>query len=166
MLGSLSEGAFGALASDVFFGGVSVDAEIGEWRVGADAEVGTASPGAGGGIIDEVSPLTTSSFTLYGSRMFSGDGVLRMAVSQPLRVERGRASLTVPVGRTKSGEVFRAPVSASLVPGGRQVDFAVRWSQPLYVGEIRLGVIASAFPGHVAGSDTELTFLSGWLLNF
>ena len=166
MLGSLSEGAFGALTSDVFFGGVSVDAEIGEWRVGADAEVGTASPGAGGGIIEEVSPLTTSSFTLYGSRMFSGDGVLRMAVSQPLRVERGRASLTVPVGRTKSGEVFRAPVPASLVPGGRQVDFAVRWSQPFYVGEIRLGVIASAFPGHVAGSDTELTFLSGWLLNF
>ena len=166
MLGSFSEGAFGVLASDVFFAGVSADAELGEWRVGADAEIGTAGPGTRGGIIDEVSSLTTSSFTLHASRTFSGDGMLRVGVSQPLRIERGRASLTVPVGRTKSGEVLRTPVSASLVPSGRQVDFAVRWSQPLYAGELRLGVIASGSPGHLAGVDTELTFLSGWRLNF
>ena len=166
MLGSLSEGAFGALASDVFFAGVSVDTELGEWRVGAGAEIGTAAPAARNGIVDEVSSLITSSFALHASRTFSGDGTLLVDVSQPLRVERGRASLTVPVGRTKSGEVLRTPVSASLVPSGRQIDFAVRWFQPLYVGEIRLGIIASAFPEHLAGADTELTFLSGWRLNF
>ncbi len=166
MLGSLSGGAFGAFASDIFFVGVSADAEVGKWRVGAGAEIGTASPAARGGIIDEVSPLTTSSFTLYADRRFSSDGTLQVGVSQPLRIERGRALLTVPIGRTKSGEVLRAPVLASLVPSGRQVDLAVRWSQPLHVGEIRLGVIASTFPGHVAGADTELTFLSGWRLNF
>ena len=166
MLGSFSEGAFGALASDVFFAGVSADAELGEWRVGADAEIGTADPGTQGGIIDEISSLTTSSFTLHASRVFSGDSTLRVGVSQPLRIERGRASLTVPVGRTKSGEVLRTPVSASLVPSGRQVDLAVRWSQPLYAGELRLGVIASGSPGHLTGADTGLTFLSGWRLNF
>ena len=82
--------------------------------------------------------------------------------AQPLRVERGRAALSVPAGRTKAGAVVRSPVAADLAPSGRQIDVAVQWQQPLSIGEVRLGAVVTHQPGHRAATAPELMFLSGW----
>ena len=162
LLGSSADGAFGALSADAAFVGVEADAKLGGWRVGADVEIGTVNSAAREGIVTAVSPLTTTSFTLHASTAFAGDGSLRLSVSQPLRVERGSAALSVPAGRTKAGAVVRSPLAAELAPSGRQIDVSARWQQPLSVGEVSLGAVVTHQPGHRAAADPELMFLSGW----
>ena len=162
LLGSSGEGAFGTLAGDTSFVGVDAHTDLGGWRVGANAEVGIVAPAARGGLMTRVSSLATSAFALHAARTLGGAGALRLSVSQPLRVERGRASLTVPVGRTKAGAVSYDALTAGLAPSGRQMDFAGEWFRPLPRGELRLGAVYSHRPGHRKDAAPELTFLGGW----
>ena len=162
LLGGAAQGAFGSLAAGTAFVGIEAETVLGGWRLGANAESGTVSPSARGGVIDAISSLRTSTFTLHASRPLAHAGIVRVSISQPLRVEHGQASLTVPAGRTKAGDVVRSPVSAQLAPSGRQIDVAVHWYQPLAIGELRLGAVATHQPGHRATAGPELTLLSGW----
>ena len=166
LLGSSTDGAFGALASDAVFAGIRANVDFGGWRMSANAEIGTVDSAARGGLITEISPLTTSAFSILASRPLDGDGTLRVSVSQPLRVEHGQASFMVPAGRTKAGEVVRSSVSADIAPSGRQIDVAAHWHQPLNVGELRLGAVVTHQTGHRAAEDFDLTLLSGWRLTF
>ena len=162
VLGSSAGGAFGRFSAETAFAGIEADAEVGGWRMGVGAEVGVAHPQVRHGIVTGISPLTTSAFTFHASRSLAAAATLRFSVSQPLRVDRGRASLSVPAGRTKAGAVLRSPVSAELAPSGRQLDVAAQWQQPLAFGELRLSVLVTHQPGHRAAADPELTVLSGW----
>ena len=166
LLGSSADGAFGTLAADAFFAGIRADTELVGWRVSANAEVGTVAAAPRDGLITDISPLTTSAFSLRASRPLADDGRLHLSVSQPLRVERGRASLDVPVGRTKAGEVVRSRVSAELAPSGRQIDVSAQWHRPLDIGDLRLGAVVTCQPGHRAAEDLELTLLAGWRWTF
>ena len=166
LLGSVGEGAFGTLAGDTAFVGVDASTGLGRWRVGANAELGIVTPAARGGLVTRVSSLATSAFALHATRALAGSGALRLSVSQPLRVERGRASLTVPAGRTRQGTVWYSPVPADLAPSGRQMDIAGQWHRPLAKGELRLGAVYSHRPGHRKAADPELTFLGGWRWEF
>ena len=166
LLGSSAEGAFGTLAADAFFAGIRADTELGGWRMSANAEIGTVAAAPRDGLITGISPLTTSALSLRASRPLADDGRLHLSVSQPLRVERGRASLDVPVGRTKAGEVVRSRVSAELAPSGRQIDVSAQWRRPLDIGELRLGAVVTRQPGHRAAEGLELTLLTGWRWTF
>ena len=166
LLGGTAQGAFGGLAAGTAFVGIEAEAVLGGWHMGATAESGTVSPTSRGGVIDDFSSLTTSTFTLHASRRAADAGLLRFSVSQPLRVEQGYAALIVPVGRTKAGKVARIPVAAQLAPSGRQLDVAVHWYQPLAVGELRLGAVATHQPGHRVTAGPALTLLSGWRWTF
>ena len=166
LLGGTAQGAFGSLAAGTAFVGIEAETVLGGWRLGANAESGTVSPAARGGVIDAISSLRTSTFTLHASRQLANAGIVRVSISQPLRVEHGQASLTVPAGRTKAGDVVRSLVSARLAPSGRQIDVAVHWYQPLAIGELRLGAVATHQPGHRATAGPELTLLSGWRWTF
>ena len=166
LLGSAGEGAFGDLAGDTAFVGVDAGAGLGRWRIGANAELGMVAPAARGGLVTRVSPLATSAFALHATRALAGSGALRVSVSQPLRVESGRASLTVPAGRTKAGAVLYDSVPAGLAPSGRQMDIAGEWRRPLARGELRLGAVYSHRPGHSEAAAPETTFLAGWRRDF
>jgi len=166
LLGSVGEGAFGTLAGDTSFVGVDAYTDLGGWRVDANAELGLVAPAARGGLVTRVSSLSTSAFALHATRPLGGAGTLRLSLSQPLRVENGRASLTVPSGRTKQGAVLYSPVRADLAPSGRQMDLAGQWRGSLAEGELRLGTVLSLRPGHRQAADPELTFLAGWRLDF
>ena len=84
--------------------------------------------------------------------------MLRFSVSQPLRVEDGRAFLTLPVARTKYGAIQHA----SFAPDERQIDVSATWERPMTQGRLRLGVIRGQNPGHGRSADPSLTFLAGW----
>ena len=117
---------------------------------------------AQGGVFQEFSPLATSAFALHATRLNKDGSAFRVSLSQPLRVEGGQASITIPSGRTTAGEVIRNTLTADIEPGGRQVDLALQWQQPLEIGELRLGATLSHEPGHHKNADTELILLSGW----
>ena len=163
MLGSAATGAFGRLAASSAFVGIDGSAEVGAWRLGAGAEAGTVNGASRGGLIADVSPLTTSAFGVRAERPLADTGTLTLSLSQPLRVEAGRARLSVPVGRTKDGFVRRHAVSADLAPTGREIEVAAQWRKTLSAGgELRLGAAWTRHPGHAAGAEPDLTLLAGW----
>ncbi len=167
MLGSTAGGAFGRLSGASAFAGIEGSAAIGAWSIGAGAELGTVRAATSGGMIAGVSPLTTSAFAVEAQRtLANGDG-LRVSLSQPLRVEAGRASLAIPVGRTQDGTVLRRSLSAGLAPGGRQIDIAASWHRTLAGGgTVGIGAGWTRQPGHDAASDPELSLLAGWRYAF
>ena len=167
MLASSAAGAFGRLSGASAFAGIEGRAQIGSWRLGAAAEIGTVKTAAHGGMISGVSPLTTSAFALRAERRLeNGDGVT-VSLAQPLRVEAGRARLSIPVGRTKDGRVLRRALTAGLAPSGRQIDIAAQWRRSLTKrGEMRLGAGWTRQPGHDATSRPDLTLFAGWRYAF
>ena len=166
-LGTRTAGAFGRMAAASAFAGVEASAHIDAWRLGANAEIGTVNASAQGGLISDVSPLTTSAFALSAERSFADAGTLTLSLSQPLRVEAGKARLSVPVGRTKDGFVRRHPVVADLEPTGREIEIAAQWRKPLATGgELRLGAAWTRHPGHSASAAPDLTLLAGWRQTF
>ncbi|MDD9993443.1 MAG: S8 family serine peptidase [Rhodospirillales bacterium] len=162
LLGSESDGAFGDLVAHAAFAGIEADTELGSWRLGGTAEIGTVNAQAHGGVFQEISSLATSAFALHATRQNEDGSAFRVSLSQPLRVEEGQALLTLPSGRTTSGEVIRSTLTADVEPGGRQVDLALHWQQPLEIGALRLGATVSHEPGHRRNADAELILLSGW----
>ena len=166
-LGTSAHGAFGGLAAGVAFAGMSVAAAAGDWRFRAEAELGTTNARASPGLVRDISPLGTSAFSVAGERAFKDGSRLRLSLSQPLRVERGRIRLDVPVGRTKQGEVMRELVDVDAAPSGRSLDLAAEWTRPLAVaGEARLGATLVLQPRHDAGRAPELVLMVGYRLAF
>ena len=163
LLGSSAKGAFGNLSTDSAFIGFNADTSMDGWHLGANAEVGFATVKPRSGLITDVSPVATGAFAVHATRPFSGNRLLHLSVSQPLRVEHGRATLSVPVGRTKDGDVLRRPVAADIAPTGRQIDVMAHWRQPLTrLGELRLGAVWIHDPGHSAVESSDLSFMAGW----
>ncbi len=162
ILGGEGHGAFGSLAADTAFVRVEGDIRLGSWRLGANAEWGSVRPRARGGLIDDVSSISTSAFAVHARAAVTDKDVLRFSVSQPLRVEDGRASLTLPVARTRYGAIQHASFAPDLAPDERQIDLSATWERPLAEGRLRLGVIWSRNPSHSGSEDPSLTFLAGW----
>lgn len=163
LLGSSVKGAFGSLSSDSAFIGFNADTSVDGWHLGANAEIGFATVKPRSGLITDVSPVATGAFAVHATRPFSGNRLFQFSVSQPLRVEQGRATLSVPVGRTKDGEVMRRSVAADIAPTGRQIDVMAHWRQPLTAeGELRLGAVWTHDPGHRAAASSDLSFMVGW----
>ena len=166
MLGSLGTGAFGGLSAGTAFFGFDGDVAFGGWNLGAATEFGVVHPAATGGLIQEITPLATSTFAVHASRAFARAGSLSFSLSQPLRVENGRASLAAPSARTKGGEVRYRSFRTDLAPGERQLDLAAQWNRALPLGEFRLGAVWSHWPGHRAVLGPQVALLSGWRWTF
>ena len=162
MLGSLGTGAFGGLSAGTAFFGFDGGVDLGGWNLGAAGEFGVVNPAATGGLVQEITPLATSTFAVHASRGFARAGSVSFSVSQPLRVERGWAALTTPSARTRQGEVLYRSSRADLAPGERQLDLAAQWNRALPLGELRLGAVWSHWPGHRAVLGAQVAALAGW----
>ena len=162
MLGSLGTGAFGGLSAGTAFFGFDGAVKLSGWDLGANGEFGVVRPAASGGLIQEITPLATSTFAFHASRPFARAGSLSFSLSQPLRVEDGWASLAAPSARTKKGEVRYRSFRTDLAPGERQLDLAAQWNRALPLGELRLGAIWSHWPGHRAAPGPQVAALAGW----
>ncbi len=161
-LGSKADGAFGRLSADSLVAGVEAETELAGWTLAAEAEAGFSRIHAGGGMIAGFSDVTTSALALSARRRLSPRDAFTFSVSQPPRVESGRARLALPVGRTRSGTILRRPVLADVAPSGRQIDVSARWRRAnVWKGELSLEAIWSRHPGHV-GKKPELGLLAGW----
>lgn len=167
LLGSTAGGAFGRVSGDSAFVGIEGNGRIGAWRVNAAAEIGTVRAATRGGMLASIAPLTTSAFAFAAERPLAEGNTLSFSVLQPLRVEAGRASLSVPVGRTTDGRVLRRSLTADLEPAGRQIDAVAQWRKALSGnGELRLGAGWTWQPGHDAGAGPDLSLLAGWVQSF
>ena len=163
LLGSTASGAFGRLTTGSAFAGVDAGTRLGTWRLDAGAEIGAVNASVRDGMLTGLSPLLTSAFALRAERPLANGDSLRLSAAQPLRVESGRARLSVPTGRTTNGRVLRRPVAVDLAPTGREIEIAARWRRPLAIGgELRLGAAWIRQPGHAAAADSDLSVFAGW----
>lgn len=109
----------------------------------------------GGSLVEEITPLGTSSFHLSATREFDNGHRLRLSVAQPLRVEDGAVEFSLPTGRTPEGVVTGRRFSAPLAPSGRQLDLTTAWSLPLAGGDLSLAVTRSGQPQHQRHAPAE-----------
>ena len=165
-LGSQLAGAFGAASAHSLFFGADWRGHLKQWTVHAEAEIGQTDATVRGGMIEDVTPLITSTFALTAWRPLA-EGTLHLSVAQPLRVESGKARLSVPVGRSTDGQVLHRSVSASLAPDGRQIDISAQWNRSFGRSQdLRLGATWARNPGHDATASPELVMMANWKIGF
>ena len=153
LLRSAGSGAFGTVASNAVFVGAGASARSDGWLVSAEAELGLFNPKIRSGMIRKISPLTTSAFTLKGTKSPDARNSVTFEMSQRLRVESGKADLTIPAGRTPEGDVLYSDLTADLNPSGREISFAVRWDRALkHGGHFSVESAIVKDPGHVRSS--------------
>ena len=168
VLRSSAAGAFGRMSGNSVFVGLESNLQVGSWRLGAGAEVGTVLAVIDRSLLSVNSPLITSAFALRAGKKLNERNTVDFALSQPVRIESGRADYTIPVGRTVEGEVLKLSGSADLEPSGRQIDLAARWrrSLPSGNGDFRVATSLSFHPGHSRAAEPKISVLAGWRLGF
>ncbi|HEV2560436.1 MAG TPA: S8 family peptidase [Microvirga sp.] len=153
VLGLQGTGEMGHLrgaAGAVDFG---LSRSFGGLRVFAAAQVGVGS-GVGDGLLAGTEGTVFSGFGLgvaTAGVLRAGDS-LTLSARQPLRIESGTATLSLPVGRHADGAVRWEEQPIDLSPSSRQLDLGVNYGVALDQGTtLRLGLGYSINPGHVAG---------------
>jgi len=164
----------GALALDgaaTNFLGVGARIPVGE-RVALFGQLsyGATSPSrANGGLITEVSRLHSMAFAGglgYADLLASGDR-FAVTIAQPLRVEAGRASFDLPVGRTFEGEILRRREEVDLAPDGRELDLELAYRRALSSGRaFSLSWLTQLQPGHDASAPPAHAIALKWRTRF
>ena len=167
LLGTDATGGFGGFTSNSIFNGIRTEFGFNDWQITATAEMGMAVPNYRESIIRRVTPLLSSAYKLRGTRQFEDGSSFSISLSQPLRVEKGKTSLSIPVGRTKAGEILFSQATADMTPSGRQSNLALEWYQPMARNsEILLNTTWIHEPGHSKSVNDELRVMAGWSSRF
>ena len=162
VVGSRPGGAFGELGGDTRIVGLSAHRRLGtRWSLLASTHAGmTVAKSQRRGMVRRLSALWTSSFALgvIGREIGHSRDRLALRLSQPLRVESGRAETRWVSGRNPDGQVEIEQAALGLEPSGRRLDLELTYSRPWAGGLAHLAVIASRDAGHVRG-DNEAALL-------
>lgn len=173
LLGAASDGALRlADGADTAFVGISADLALGDgWSLFAGAEAGrTQARAAANSLVSEVGTLTSTAWRVGLARdtlLTVGDRAV-LTFSQPLRLESGTVSLSLPVGRTLDGEVTTARVSGDAGADGRELDLQAGYSRPLIgvPGEMSLSGLVRFQPDNVADARPEAVAMARYRLTF
>ena len=156
LLGTRPYGAFGDVSTLISYSTLTARDTLYGWQLQADLQLGYAVPRfRGAGIIDTISPLVTSAFNIDAKRQLAGKTAVLFSISQPLRVESGKATLVVPTGRRRNGTVMMEQLSTSLTPSGRQVDLATRLRGAFKLFNYDLSAAYSMDPLHRSSAPGE-----------
>ena len=162
LFGTGAQGAFGRLSTGLAFVGASRSFEVGDWRVNVGGELGLATLQTAGGILSQAGRNAFSTaFSADAVRPLAG-GTLRLSLEQPLRIERGRLRLSLPVDRTPEGAVVSRTMAIGLEPSGREIDIGVDWTRAVAPGAVmKIGTMLIREPGHVADRSPEAVIFTG-----
>ena len=169
VVGGRPSGAFGEIAADSVIAGLSAHRSLGAgWTLLASAHAGMShAEMQGRGMVRDASALWTGSFALglVGESVDRAGGQLGFRLSQPLRIEAGRAQLRWVSGRTPDGRVEVEEAALDLVPSGRQMDVELSYSRPWAGGRAHLAGVVTRDAGHVRG-EHEAALLARYGLSF
>lgn len=118
----------------------------------------TAPDRAGESLLGDLSTLYSSSFGVGLARrdLTQAGDRLALAISQPLRVEAGSATIDRPLGRTLDDRIVRQRERIDLAPEGRELDLELGYRVGLAgIGELSLNWLSRLQPNHdaTAGPD-------------
>jgi len=168
-VGSRPDGAFGEFHTGTVLTGLSASRRLGgSWTVLGSAHAGVhRTDSRRRSIVRGVSGLWSGGFAVgVVGRDFTRSGDrLAFRLSQPLRVEAGRAELRWVSGRSPDGQVELERADLSLEPSGRQLDLEVAYSRPWAGGRAHMAAIASQDAGHAAG-EREVSIVARYSRRF
>lgn len=121
----------------------------------------TSVDGGGDGPIRFDGRIVSTAFAVEGARPLFG-GLATLGLSSPLRVERARASLLVPVAYDlMSGVLAEEGRTFDLSPTARELDLEFGWSTALAsTSTLRVGVARAFDAGHVRGASDVAAFFN------
>ena len=168
-VGSRPDGAFGAFGTGTVLAGLSASRRLGgSWALLGSAHAGAhRTESVRQGIVRGVSGLWSGAFAVgaVGRDVGRGGDRLAFRLSQPLRVEAGRAELRWVSGRSPGGGVEIERADVGLEPSGRQLDLEVAYSRPWAGGRAHMAAVASHDAGHAAG-EREVSILARYSRRF
>ena len=159
MLGVRASGAFGAVRGQTWFGGATGHWSLSpRWTGFAAAHLGLSDPQLDSDrrMLRSVTPVWSSSFGAgaVGKALWTPHDRLSIQISQPHRVEWGKARLRWAAGRTRYGDLVLEEASISLAPDVRQIDVELNYDRPLGAGKLRFAGAVSRNPGHIRDAPT------------
>ena len=106
-------------------------------------------------------PVRSGAFAVQGTRGLFG-GTATLGVSSPLRVERARSTLLIPVAYDlMTGALNTATTTVDLAPDAREFDLEFGWAAALSpTASLRLGIARAFDAGHVAGATDMAGFVA------
>ncbi|MFV0622677.1 S8 family serine peptidase [Sphingomonas sp. ac-8] len=115
----------------------------------------------GDGLLRFDGRIVSTAFAVEGARPLLG-GLATLGLSSPLRVERARASLVVPVAYDLMSNVLvEERRSFDLSPTARELDLELGWSTALASSStLRVGVARAFDAGHVRGASDVAAFFN------
>ncbi len=118
----------------------------------ARATAATTRVEGGSDLLRFTGPLVGSAFAFDAARRLAG-GTATLGLSSPLRLERARATVQVPVAyNLMSGALTTRTASIDLTPTARELDIELGWSTAFGPNQsLRLGIAHAVNAGHVAG---------------
>ncbi len=166
MLGSSFTGAYGSLSDALtYFSGIDTSFNVRDVHFQGSYFYGVTNTDLKKtGLIKDVSNLSSSAFNLglYTNRVFNEGDRFGFRISQPLRLEKGNISLSLPVRRTVYREVLFDSFVSDLEPSGRQIDVEFIYSTPLKNGTIKSRFGVSKDQGNVSRKDLQPFFETTW----
>ncbi len=129
--------------------------------VSARATASTTRVAGGSETMRFLGPVRGGAFAVEGARGLFG-GTATLGVSSPLRVERARATLLMPVAYDlMTGALTTATTTVDLAPDSRELDLELGWSAALSpTSSLRLGIARAFDAGHVAGATDTAGFVT------
>ena len=171
MLGARANGAFGTVRGHTWFGGATGHWSLGpRWTGFAAAHLGLSDPRLGNDrrMLRAVTPVWSSSFGAgaLGKALWTPRDRLSIQISQPHRVESGKARLRWAAGRTRYGDLLLKEASIPLAPDVRQIDVELKYDRPFGEGELWLAGAVSRNPGHIQDASTAYAAFVRYFLRF
>jgi len=166
LLGSSFNGAFGSITdSKTYFSGFNSSFSFSNLRLLGSFFHGQTDPDLTTlGLISELGELSSSSYTLglEINNFFVLDDSFAFNISQPLRLNKGKASFLLPIARTRYKEIKFEEFEENIDPSGREVDIELAYTSSFLGGTLftRLGVIKDE--GHVDRKRLDPFFEARW----
>lgn len=106
-------------------------------------------------------PVLSTAFAVEGSHGLLG-GMATLGLSSPLRVERARATMLVPVTYDlMSGALATRTAVVDLAPSARELDIELGWSAALSpTSSLRFGIARAFDASHVAGATDTAGYVT------
>ncbi len=122
-----------ALQAQTAFAGVNYARAFGQWDALATAYFGTTRADLNNEFWQADGDIKSSAYALGFTResLRRHNDKLALRITQPLRAERAKAIMNLPIGRTKAGEVIRHDQQVDFAPHGRTIQIEAAYQLPL-----------------------------------
>lgn len=161
ILGMNAGPAFGLTSAATTMATLTMQRTLAGVAWSARASAATTRVRGGSDLMRFAQPVLGTAFAFEGARGLLG-GIATFGLSSPLRVERARATMLVPVVYDlMTSTLATRTASVDLAPSARELDIELGWSAALSpTSSLRLGVARAFDAGHVAGATDTAGFIT------